>query len=424
MTQRGNDGQGAPSVLTEGQTTHVAARPLARRAEAVVAGQKEALELVLTGAPLETALGALVHTVQVQCQPGTLAAIFSVDDRERCLRQRAGGSLLAPLCQALDGSDAASEATGPCGQSLLALEAIGVADLQRVPAEWPAFCALAQEYGVQSCWVLPVLNGDRHPLGLLLLCWREPHAVSEDDMAVAREVAHTAAVLLERERLDRQSAAQREDFLASLAHDLRNPLAPLSNALELMARSGNNEAVMVRARSIMARQLAQLARLIDELSAVSHGKVPMPPAAGAAAAPQPAEPAQSSGESQAGPASNRVLVADDNDLVRESFVELLESEGYEVRTAVDGLQAIEIAEQWRPRVVLLDIHMPGLSGLETARRLRAVHPSHAMTLLMMSGMTLNDAWLRHAKAAGFDDCLDKTADPRAWLARVRLLAAP
>jgi hypothetical protein len=42
---------------------------------------------------------------------------------------------------------------------------------------------------------------------------------------------------------------------------------------------------------------------------------------------------------------------------------------------------------------------------------------------MLSGMSLNEAWVRHAKAAGFDDCLDKSADPRAWLARVRARAA-
>jgi DNA-binding response OmpR family regulator len=118
-----------------------------------------------------------------------------------------------------------------------------------------------------------------------------------------------------------------------------------------------------------------------------------------------------------------VLVADDNEHVRESFVELLAAEGFEVRTAVDGEQAVEIADQWRPDVVLLDIHMPRLSGLETARRLRASHPPQRMTLLMLSGMSLNEAWVRHAKAAGFDDCLDKSADPRAWLARVRVRAA-
>jgi hypothetical protein len=38
---------------------------------------------------------------------------------------------------------------------------------------------------------------------------------------------------------------------------------------------------------------------------------------------------------------------------------------------------------------------------------------------MMSGMTLNEAWMRHAKAAGFDDCIDKTADPKVWLEKLR-----
>jgi CheY-like chemotaxis protein len=119
------------------------------------------------------------------------------------------------------------------------------------------------------------------------------------------------------------------------------------------------------------------------------------------------------------PGAVKVLVADDNELVRDSFVELLRAEGYEVRTAADGVQAVELADQWRPQAVLLDIHMPRLSGLETARRLREAYPPSAMALLMMSGMTLNDAWLRHAKAAGFDDCVDKTSDPKLWLERLR-----
>jgi len=114
-----------------------------------------------------------------------------------------------------------------------------------------------------------------------------------------------------------------------------------------------------------------------------------------------------------------VLVADDNEAVRQSFVELLESEGHEVRTAVDGAQAIEVAREWRPRFALLDVHMPGISGFDTARRLRALFTPHEMTLLMLSGMALNDTWREQARAAGFDDCLDKTADPARLLERLR-----
>jgi signal transduction histidine kinase/DNA-binding response OmpR family regulator len=138
----------------------------------------------------------------------------------------------------------------------------------------------------------------------------------------------------------------------------------------------------------------------------------------------PAQPQPVALSKPASPAANapRVLVADDNDLVRESFVQLLSAEGYDVQSAVDGLQAVEMAEAWTPDVVLLDIHMPRLSGLEAARRLRASPALPHVTLLMMSGMALNEAWIRHAKAAGFDDCLDKTADPQQWLARLRQVA--
>jgi CheY-like chemotaxis protein len=237
------------------------------------------------------------------------------------------------------------------------------------------------------------------------------------------------AVVLDHARRERQRRHQdrhNDDFLSSLAHELRNPLAPLRNAIELLGRAGADPGLMERARSIMSRQVTQLARLIDELADLTRGTPPPSAVEGLAPVldpqlPLPALDGDAGADSAADPA-RRVLVADDNHLVRESFVELLESEGYEVRTAADGEQAVEIAEHWRPQVVLLDIHMPRLSGLETARRLRAVHGPQAMTLLMMSGMTLNDAWIRHAKAAGFDDCLDKmdkTADPQAWLARLR-----
>jgi len=402
-----------------------AERSLRRRADGVVAGQKEALELVLAGASAGAILGVLARTVEVQCVPGTLAAILCLDEDEQRLRQGAGGSLPTGLLRALDGLDLGA-AAGPCGDALQALEATGVADLDAARGRWPAFRTLALAHGLRSCWAVPILGSERRALGLLVLFWREARRPADDDIATAQEVVHTTALVLERERAERrrrEEERQRGEFLSTLVHELRNPLAPLGNALELLARAGADAALAERARSIMQRQLAQLARLVDELADLSHSVwaagVPArePDEVPAVQLPLPTADALPRDLS-----ASRVLVADDNDLVRESFVELLKSEGYDVRTASDGLQAVELAEQWRPQVVLLDIHMPRLSGLETARRLRAAYPPQAMTLLMMSGMTLNDAWIRHAKAAGFDDCLDKTADPRAWLARVRELA--
>lgn len=414
----GTAGDGVPGA---------AERSLRRRADGVLAGQKEALELLLGGASTAAILGVLTRTVEVQCRPGTLASILCVDEDGQRLRPGGGGSLPTGFLRAFDGLEIGA-AAGACGAALQALQAVGEADIEAAGRRWPAFRTLALAHGLKACWAQPILGSERRALGLLALYWREPRRPSEDDIAAAQEVAHTAALVLERDRAERRRCReeqQRDEFLSTLVHELRNPLAPLGNAAELLNRAQDNPALVERVRSILQRQVAQLARLVDELADLSHSasvlRTPLHEDAEGPPLQLPLPTATEPAHDEA-PSARRVLVADDNDLVRESFVELLKSDGYEVRTAADGLQAVELAEQWRPQVVLLDIHMPRLSGLETARRLRAVYPPQTMTLLMMSGMTLNDAWIRHAKAAGFDDCLDKTADPRLWLARVRELA--
>jgi CheY-like chemotaxis protein len=401
-------------------------RPLRRRADGVWAGQKEALELALSGASLDAVLGVLARTAEVQCSPGTLASVLWLDDDGEHLRLGASGSLPEGFQRALDGLES-GPAAGPCFDAMNTLAASGTDDFEREGTPWPSFRTLAMAHGLRACWAVPVLSSERRPLGVLALYRRDSAQPCADDQAVAHEIVHTLAVVLDHERRTRRRHHEdrgNDDFLTTLAHELRNPLAPLRNAIELLGRAGADTALMERARSIMSRQVTQLARLIDELADLARSAPP--PLAMDAAVPalerQLPLPVLDGDAGAAPAAARRVLVADDNHLVRESFVELLESEGYEVRTAADGEQAVEIAEQWRPQVVLLDIHMPRLSGLETARRLRAVHAPQAMTLLMMSGMTLNDAWIRHAKAAGFDDCLDKTADPQAWLARLRQAA--
>ncbi|OUC76145.1 response regulator, partial [Streptomyces swartbergensis] len=69
--------------------------------------------------------------------------------------------------------------------------------------------------------------------------------------------------------------------------------------------------------------------------------------------------------------SSRVLVVDDNKFVRQLIRVNLELEGFEVVTASDGLECLEIVHQVRPDLVLLDVVMPRLDGLKTAARLRA-----------------------------------------------------
>src|SRR5881397_1807773 len=68
--------------------------------------------------------------------------------------------------------------------------------------------------------------------------------------------------------------------------------------------------------------------------------------------------------------SRRILIVDDNHDSAESLGLLMRLMGHEVRTIYDGIKALEIAKEFRPRVVLLDIGLPGISGYEVAHKLR------------------------------------------------------
>jgi CheY-like chemotaxis protein len=69
--------------------------------------------------------------------------------------------------------------------------------------------------------------------------------------------------------------------------------------------------------------------------------------------------------------------------------------------------ALQLAEQWQPEFVVLDVHMPKLNGYDLARRLRAKFPPATMQLVMMSGTALDQTTLAGAKSASFDHCIDK-----------------
>ncbi len=73
-----------------------------------------------------------------------------------------------------------------------------------------------------------------------------------------------------------EAGRRKDEFLATLAHELRNPLAPIRNGLQIMRRAGNDTEAAERVRTMMERQLNQMVRLVDDLldvSRISHGKV-------------------------------------------------------------------------------------------------------------------------------------------------------
>lgn len=117
----------------------------------------------------------------------------------------------------------------------------------------------------------------------------------------------------------------------------------------------------------------------------------------------------------------RIVIADDQASVREGLVLLLGllPEIEVVASAADGQQALDLVSRHRPDVVLLDLHMPVLDGVETTRRLTAEHPDVAIVILTTYS---DDASVLAALRAGARSYLTKDAD-RADIARALHSAA-
>jgi PAS domain S-box-containing protein len=365
---------------------------------------------------------------------------------------------------------------------------------------------------------------------------------------------------------------RKDEFLATLAHELRNPLAPLSNTLEILKRSGHQDASLRRGLDTMGRQLEQLVRLVDDLldlSRITHNRIelrkrhvdiasvirqavlsaqPLADAAGQTIEVTPpaesihlfADPvrltqifgnllnngckytprggtirvtavredsnvvvtvadtgmgippdklaaifdmftqvdqsleqsqgglgigltlvkrlvemhggsveARSDGEGQGSEflvrlpialgvseaftsaesesttrqATQRILVVDDNKDSADSMAMLLQLTGHEVYTAHDGQQALDLVEQLRPDVVLLDIGLPTMSGHEVCRRIRQQPWGKDVAFVALTGWGQEED-RRRSQEAGFDGHLVKPVDHTHLLAMLTSLAGP
>ena len=377
---------------------------------------------------------------------------------------------------------------------------------------------------------------------------------------IARDVTErkrVEAALLEAAEALKEADRRKDEFLAVLAHELRNPLAPLRNGLQVMRLGADNPELVARTREMMDRQLSHMVRLIDDLldvSRISRNKMelrrsrvlladvvssaveiarPALEAAGheltVALPPEPvhldadltrlaqvfgnllhnsakytdqgghigltaardgdqvrvsvrddgigiptaalpslfeifsqvdrsierstgglgiglalvkglvemhggtveaASPGPGQGstftvtlplaEERAEPASappaeetpgaaesqRRILVVDDSRDSAASMATMLEFLGNQVRTAHDGLEAVEAAERFRPHVVLMDIGMPRLNGYEATRRIRQQPWGHGIAVVALTGWG-QEADRARSKEAGCDGHLVK-----------------
>jgi len=122
-----------------------------------------------------------------------------------------------------------------------------------------------------------------------------------------------------------------------------------------------------------------------------------------------------------GPASITVLVADDNDVAQRLCRRVLEKAGYNVLIAPDGLQAVEVALSQRPNMILMDVAMPGIDGIEAMRRIKAEIPDQPIVIASAHSMASDR---ERFLAAGADDILSKPFRLADLVAIVAKLTAP
>jgi signal transduction histidine kinase/DNA-binding response OmpR family regulator len=483
----------------------------------------------------------------------TIAALFHVavpalGERAVVALANADGSLARVVAHppVPDGVDPLSE-----GQRAAVVQALALRQFQLHRA------------GGQASAICPLLAGDRAGGAVVLVA--SERTMDETRQAQAKEVVSRASIAMENARLYtavQEADRRKNEFLAMLAHELRNPLAPIRNAVHIMRADEVTPQTMTWARDVIGRQADHMARLVDDLLDVSRivqGKVAVKPEKLRLAAlvdralegssPRLAardqilnvelpeedieldgdgvrlaqvlgnlinnaskfsgantrielnasyadgqlrivvrdegcgiEPAflphifdlfaqgdQSLDRSQGGlgigltlvkhlvelhggtvsarsdgpgkgtevvvtlparqvggglsaaaaPAPRdasakakvpgRVLVVDDLAASAETLMMLLEMEGFEVKVASEGVSALQIAEHFRPDVVLLDIGLPGMNGFEVAHRLRLQPQSRDALLIALTGYGEAESRSRSAKA-GFDFHMVKPAD--------------
>ena len=245
--------------------------------QSALAGQKEAFQAAMDGRPLPECLGVLIRTAVRRFDGAARAAFHMLDDAAGDGLQHVAGMSDA-YAEDIDGFRVGPNSLA-CGLAMHIGEPVITSDVDQDP-RWEPWRWLARAHGYRACWSFPVRTSGGPVLGTFALYFAEPRAPEDDDISFIATLAHAAAIIISRhkeaqeraraEQALRETDRRKDEFLATLAHELRNPLAPLVSSLDYLDGIGSREPDVVGTRSIMRRQLAQLVRLVDDLLDVSR----------------------------------------------------------------------------------------------------------------------------------------------------------
>jgi PAS domain S-box-containing protein len=162
--------------------------------------------------------------------------------------------------------------TGPCGTCFRERRRVVVEDVETDPL-FADGREIAERSGFRAVHCTPLITRAGDILGVLSTQFRQPHKPTDREMHLIELCARQAVDFIENGRLYHQlwdADRRKDEFLATLAHELRNPLAPISNSLHLLRLTGDLNPGAERVRQIMERQVGYMVRLVDDLLEISR----------------------------------------------------------------------------------------------------------------------------------------------------------
>lgn len=117
-------------------------------------------------------------------------------------------------------------------------------------------------------------------------------------------------------------------------------------------------------------------------------------------------------------AGERILIVDDNQLNLKLTRILLEKNGYSVRTAGDGTEALTLLGEFSPKLILMDVQLPGMDGLEVTRRIKSNPALQTVIVVALTAYAMKGDEEK-ARAAGCDGYITKPIDTRTLPVQIR-----
>jgi PAS domain S-box-containing protein len=185
-----------------------------KKMEAIVEGQRRAMELALADTPITQILEVLTNAVEAQSGNGAIACIMLADAQGKRLHNGAGPSLPEAYRRAVDGMEI-GPASGSCGTSAFTQKMTIVEDIANDPL-WAPVRDLALGHNLRACWSTPIISSHGRTLGTFAVYYPEVRGPVENDRNIVAALVQTAAVIIERTnyhaaRIEAETALRRSD---------------------------------------------------------------------------------------------------------------------------------------------------------------------------------------------------------------------